>query len=131
MAKVPIDKMSDEIVRLMSEYSADVTEATKRAVNETSAEAVKDLKRTSPRRESTGGAYAKSWTRKKTEETKTGLGNVIYNKQHYRLTHLLEFGHANARGGGRTPAHPHIGSAEARANDLLSEKTKEYINDIS
>ena len=58
------------------------------------------------------GAYSKSW---EAEEVKTGrlsVKRIIHNKEHYRLTHLLEKGHVSRNGTGRTfghvPAYPHI-----------------------
>lgn len=128
---IPIDKMASEIAKAMNEWSQDIADATIKAVAETTAETVLELKRTSPRREGpNGGAYAKDWTRSALEKSRYGLVNVVHNKGHYRLTHLLEKGHANARGGGRTPAHPHIGLAEAHALDMLEEKMRQYINDV-
>ena len=124
---IPIDRMASEIAKALNEWSQDVADATKKAVVETTAEAVLELKRNSPR---DSGAYARDWDRKTLETSRYGIRNVVYNKKHYRLTHLLEHGHANARGGGRTPAYPHIGIAEARAMEMLQEKTERYIHDV-
>ena len=124
---IPIDKMASEIAQTMSEYSQDVAEATRKAVAEATAEAVLDLKRNSPK---DTGKYARSWKYDAVKETKTVFRNIVHNAKYYRLTHLLEHGHANARGGGRTPAHPHIGLAEAKAIENLEEKMRLYINDV-
>ena len=124
---IPIDKMAKEIVNAMSEYSQDVAEASRKAVAEATAEAVLDLKRNSPK---DTGRYAKSWKYSAVQETKTVFRNVVHNAKYYRLTHLLENGHANARGGGRTPAYPHIGLAEQKAIENLEEKMRQYINDV-
>ena len=124
---VPLDKMASEIAKTLSDWSQDIADAMKAAVVEASAEAVRDLKRNSPK---DTGDYAKDWTRSPLERSRYGLKYVVHNKHHYRLTHLLEDGHANARGGGRTPAHPHIGLAEARAQDYLEEKARQFINDV-
>lgn len=128
---IPIDRMANEIAKTMAEYSEDVGEAVRKATIEASAEAVLDLKRNSPKRKGPkGGAYARSWKNTAIEETRTKWRFIVHNERHYRLTHLLERGHANARGGGRTPAYPHIGQAEARAMDNLAEKMRQYINDV-
>ena len=129
--KVHVDEVASTIVKMLSDWSQDVADATKRAATETAQDTVKELRDTSPRRESTGGAYAKSWSHKKVAEDRYGVQEVVYNKKYYRLTHLLEYGHANARGGGRTPAHPHIARAEGNAIETFEEKTRQYINDIS
>ena len=56
--------------------------------------------------------YANGWT-----VSAVRGGYVVHNKRHYRLTHLLEHGHAvsNQFGatGHRAGAHPHIAPAEA------------------
>ena len=128
---VPIDKMASEITKQLAAWNQDIADATIKAVAETTAETALELKRTSPRRSGpNGGAYAKDWAATALERSRYGLRNVVHNKRHYRLTHLLENGHANARGGGRTPAHPHIGIAEAHALEMLEEKMRQYINDV-
>lgn len=123
---IPLDKMAATIVQSLNEWSQDLADITKEAVKEVSAEAVRELKVNSPKR---FGDYAKDWTSTTLSNSRYGLTNVVHNRHHYRLTHLLENGHANARGGGRTPSHPHIGLAEARAMELLEEKVRQGIND--
>ncbi len=124
--KVSIDEMASAIAKELSSWSQGVADSTKKAASETAKETVSDLRATSPKR---SGAYAKSWTHRKTAENRYGVNEVVYNAKHYRLTHLLEYGHANARGGGRTPAHPHIKRAEDNAISLFEEKTRLYISD--
>lgn len=73
--------------------------------------------------------YSKSW---KFKETKSGLGKkgvVIYNEKHYRLTHLLEHGHAK-RNGGRVSAVPHIRKANENACKEFERRVKELINEM-
>lgn len=70
------------------------------------------------------GAYAKSWTWKMVEE-KLGEYGVVYNKEHYRLTHLLEHGHVirNAYGTyGRTAPRPHIKPEFDRIKGIYIDK---------
>lgn len=128
--KVSVNEMASAIAKQLSEWSQDVADSTKKAATDTAKETVSELRATSPRRIG-GGDYAKSWTHKKIEESRYGVNEVVYNAKHYRLTHLLEYGHANARGGGRTPAHPHIKKAEDDAISLFEEKTRQYINDAN
>lgn len=131
---IPIDAMAGAIRDTLDVYSRDVIAAVEKATAETTAEAVLELKRTSPRRPGpNGGAYAKDWTRSLLEKSRYGLKYVVHNKGHYRLTHLLENGHNNPRavdGKPWTPAYPHIGLAEAHAIDMMREKVEQYLNDI-
>lgn len=123
---ISIDKMADEIVKALDEYKDVCQDALKNAVDQASKETVDQLKSTSPRRT---GKYAKSWTSKKdTSYNGSGqYGKVVYNKDHYRLTHLLENGHRIVRKGktyGRVKAYPHIASAEQNAENIVIERLK-------
>lgn len=51
---------------------------------------------------------------------------AAYNKKYYRLTHLLEFGHAT-RNGGRTKAIPHIRPTEDKYREKFVEELERKI----
>lgn len=88
------------------------------AVKKAKEEAVKELKATSPKKT---GDYAESWS-SKTKKKTTGDSATIYaGNGEYRLTHLLEKGHAK-RGGGRVSAIPHIKKVERKAIKKLEEE---------
>ena len=128
---VPVDRMASEIAKQLNAWNQDIADATIKAVAETTAETVLELKRNSPKDR---GDYARSWTRSVLENNRFGLRNVVHNKAHYRLTHLLENGHINPRaktGMTRTPAYPHIGIAEAHAMQMLEEKVRQYCKDVT
>lgn len=112
------------LINALTEYR-DVTEdKLKQIVDDLSKETRNQLKATSPKHSGgykgkrVPGTYAKSWTY---EPKKVGRSykRVVYVKSpEYRLTHLLEFGHARVQGGrvvGRVSAQPHIGKAEQKA----------------
>lgn len=120
MAGTQVDKLADEIAAGLLEYSDEVTKVIKNSVDEVAEETVKELKQTSPKRT---GAYAKDWANKKAYEDTRSKRKTVYNKGHYQLTHLLEFGHAK-RGGGRVAAVPHIKAAEENALKKFEEKIK-------
>lgn len=69
------------------------------------------------------GKYSKSWAVKQ-EKSNWGTDSyTIYNKKHYRLTHLLEFGHVVKNGTkrvvGKAGAIPHIKPMEEWVQNQL------------
>lgn len=74
------------------------------------------------------GAYAKSWSVKNERNGVTGMvtATVYAKAPHYRLTHLLENGHAKVNGG-RVDGIPHIRPAEQNAVNEFVRLTKEAI----
>jgi len=119
MAKIKIDQLAAEIAKGLAEYSQDVVEKVNVSSEKVGKEAVKQLKQTSPKKT---GKYAKSWTM----STEKAIGQpdlrIIHVKApHYRLAHLLEYGHAKV-GGGRVEGRPHIGPAE---EEVIREFTRE------
>ena len=73
--------------------------------------------------EDTGSEYAQQGTDAHSLSSKAV---VVHSKKQYRLTHLLEFGHAK-RGGGRTKAQPHIAPAEKAGFDLLLSEVEKGV----
>ena len=109
MANVSVDQLAVEIAKGLAEYSQDVVEKVNVSSEKVGKAAVKKLKQTSPKRY---GNYAKSWTMKTEKVIGQPHTRIIHAKApHYRLTHLLEHGHAKA-GGGRVEGRPHIRPAE-------------------
>lgn len=131
MAKDLVSQMRE----IVDEYTVEVAEALEKAVNNVKKQVVRKLKDTSPKRPG-HGEYARSWTSQKTGKRARGvfLGGVnvtVYNREHYRLTHLLEHGHVvrNKKGTyGRAPAYPHIGPAEELAIEELPKEFEKGLN---
>lgn len=122
-----VDNLASELAEAMAEYSDEVMDHVKGAVRETARACVKELRATSPKRagkHKSAGSYAKGWRARAAYDGRFDIRIEVYNKTDYQLTHLLEHGHANAKGGGRTPAHPHIAAAEANAVELLGKKVE-------
>lgn len=116
-----VDNLASELAEAMAEYSDEVMDHVKGAVRETARECVKVLRATSPKQ---SGSYAKGWRARAAYEGRFDIRIEVYNKTDYQLTHLLEHGHANANGGGRTPGQPHIAPAEAKAAESLGKKVE-------
>lgn len=124
MAKtVKIDDMGKEIAKTFQEFAKATRETCEKAIDETCKETVQELKQNSPKNH---GNYAKSWKYGPSPFKKDKLAKIIYNKEHYRLTHLLENGHKK-RNGGAVEGQPHIAPAERHAGDLAVQKIKEGI----
>lgn len=124
MANVSIDKLAAEIAKGLAEYSQDVVEKVNLSSEKVGKSAVKRLKQTSPKRY---GKYAKSWTMKTEPEVGQPDKRIVHVKApHYRLTHLLEHGHAKV-GGGRVEGKPHIRPAEEEVIRDFTAEVEEAI----
>ena len=120
MVNIPIDRLADELVQAVKEYTDDVAEGVRKKVDETARKVLKEAQALAPKRT---GEYARTFTITKEDGYGT-TKRIIWNKKHYRRVHLLEFGHAKVNGG-RVPAYPHLRPAyEKHAADLPNELKK-------
>jgi len=117
---VSVDDLSTAVKRELEEYCNFTAEEVKQIVEEVGENVKKEIQANAP---VDTGAYRKSWKVTKQKETATSKTVVIHSDKRYRLTHLLEKGHAK-RGGGRVAAKVHIAPAEANAEKQLIERVE-------
>lgn len=121
--KIAIDKLADEVNKSLEEYAKVTNDGVKEAVKTVAKDVRDQIEKTAPK---DTGKYAKSWSVKATKESSNAYEMTVYSKKHYRLTHLLENGHA-LRQGGRTKAMPHIEPAEQMGIKELEEEIKKRV----
>lgn len=121
MANTSVDNLAKELGVIIDQEGMRIRGATEDVVRKVSAKTVVNLKNNSPKRT---GAYAKDWTFKVKKEAYLFIG-AVFNQKHYRLTHLLNNGHAK-RNGGRVEGDGHITKAQEEAGEqLINELTRE------
>lgn len=113
-----------EIMQALHDYADRTVAEMQEIVEDTAKECRDQIQATAPVRT---GAYAKSWTATKAETTSTTVRVTVRSRDHYQLTHLLEFGHAK-RNGGRVAGRPHIAAARDQAEETLERKLKEALS---
>ena len=128
MKNIAVDQLANEISKTLKAFEGATDEAVKSGVLDTAEEAVKELRAANPPGSgdySSWKDYNRGWgikasvRGKKTEAT-------VHNKTKYRLTHLLEKGHAKVNGG-RTRAFPHIAPVADKCEKWLVENVKKRV----
>lgn len=123
MSNISINELSDAINDVLSNYSDEVAEKTKKAVDRAAKDCMDEIKRHITFKQPTGD-YVKAFKLKTAYEDKYNKRKTWYvSGGEYRLTHLLENGHAKVSGG-RTKAFPHIKYGEAVAEENLIKYLK-------
>lgn len=120
--KCDAGKFELAVTTILDDFETDCYQAVYLAIKETAEEVVQMLKNAGDFR---GNKYRKSW---KAEVTQRRLytSAVVHNVKHYRLTHLLEFGHAK-QNGGRVRAFPHIEPINAKTGEMFEDKLTQMI----
>lgn len=128
--KIKVDELSNVIKEYLENFKDVTEEACEEGVLTTADEAVKELRSAHPSGSGDYGSwdeYNSSWKKRKEKKTKNkGILAIVYNEKHYRLTHLLEKGHATVNGG-RTRAFPHIAPVEQKCEENLLQNIKKNI----
>ncbi len=124
-----VNLLAAAIERELQSYSDIVSEKIGEAVEMVAHEVNDEIKRQMTFKQRTG-KYVKAFRIKKINTgSRQNHGHVWYvAAPHYRLTHLLEHGHA-LRNGGRTRAFPHIQYGEQLAERRMKELSEKAVKD--
>lgn len=132
-ANTKYDKISSQdiekaIIDILEDYVGEVRVQTNIASVKVAERAVQIVRSKAPRRKGRrGGAYARSWSVDKSTSASGYVTATVYSKApHYRLTHLLENGHAKVNGG-FVKGIEHIRPAEQQAIREFEAAVKEAI----
>lgn len=87
MSRVGTVHFEKELQKLLTEYGIEVREIANKYVKESADIALKMVRKNSKVRT---GEYASDWASKGQYYRGVGTAYIVYNKKHYRLTHLLE-----------------------------------------
>lgn len=118
MSTVTVDQLSEEIRTTLENYNKVVIDGTKQKAKESMDRLVKETKATAPKHRP---KYYKSISSKQTRNDNFGAEYTWYVKgSEYRLSHLLENGHAT-RDGGRVAGTHFIKNA---SDPILEEYVK-------
>ena len=119
--------IQEQVESLLNQYGKQCSEVVNDAVHEVSKEALKKLKKESPKRT---GRYKKGWKVKKNDD-KFSANDILYGKEAstYAIAHLLEHGHAT-RNGGRTAPIPHVKNVEEWAQKALVDTVEKKLKEV-
>lgn len=125
---IKIENLSSTIQKELTLYSDSITKHTKIIAKDIIKQLVKDTKKDANK---FTGAYQKAITYAKTFESLRVISYTWFVKNpQYRLSHLLEYGHAK-RNGGRTKAYGFISKNENIAIANYEKKIKEMVESES
>jgi len=129
-------QLQQTINKILEEYGEDVYKVLDDCVDDVAQEAAQKLKQVdhfAPGGSPTG-AYSASWDNEKQLTGYFFTKQVVFNGEHYRLTHLLENGHVIRNGTGRTfgrtGAYPHIAPVNEWANEELPIRVEKEIKEL-
>lgn len=119
--------LTQEFRAIFADYTDQVARVTEEVLYEVARESASTLRHTSPRKT---GKYANNW-KVKNEKKRIYTSAVVYNDDPtFRISHLLENGHAT-RNGGRTAPREHIYPVNEHAQEEAVSRVKKKIEDLS
>jgi len=123
------DDFTVELWEILKETGSAVDTGLNKALEQAAKDTAKELKQISPSRSGLPKRYASGWTWAKRSHGQF----IVYNRTHYRLTHLLEKGHRTRLKTGRygskpmTRAIPHISVAENTMKETIGKLIEDEV----
>jgi hypothetical protein len=131
MEVIKIEDFAETLAAQMAEYTAEVADEVNKQIDNLAKEVNETIKQHVTFEQPTGD-YVKSFRlRLKPGNTRFNHTVIWHVKApHYRLTHLLENGHA-LRNGGRSKAFPHIKYGEELVQNRIEEIVREAVEKVN
>lgn len=120
--KVTAGALSQAVQAELDAYNAEMDEKVRKVIKSVASDTKKRIVRSSPKRTQ---RYSKGWKVSMSKKTEQPAA-VIYNKDRYFLTHLLENPHRK-RGGGTVRPKKHIEPAVQQAEKLLVSRLEQNL----
>lgn len=127
--KISPDALAKTIEDTLQDYVDVTEEACTKGVREVANRCVSELHSAHPSGSGRYGSwdeYNADWVKTRQNSQKGVYSEVVHNRKHYQLAHLLENGHA-LKSGGRARAFPHIAPVAQQAEDSLLSTIKKHI----
>lgn len=116
------NQFAETVGGFLEEYGKEAKVALVKAVEETALETKQDLTGAG---DFNGRKFKRSWI-VKTEKGRLGEISAQVGNKVYRITHLLEFGHAT-RGGGRARGFNFVAPVNDKVEERVMDKLKEAL----
>lgn len=124
-SKIEINEMASAITKLLTEYNEEVTEIAKEVVDDVAEQVMEETKSHITWKDK---RYSKSFELTKSFEDKRNKRITWHVKSpHYRLTHLLEYGHITRDGVNSTRKFPHVRYGDEYLQNNFERIMKERI----
>lgn len=122
--KIKPTDFTNIINSILEEFGDEMIGVVDTVINDAAVEATRRLKdKSSGDFKDITGKYRASW-KYQVEKKNLNVEATVYSDKQYRLTHLLEFGHAK-QNGGRTKAFPHISIVNDWVEDYVIKELTE------
>ena len=129
MSTISPDALAKTIEDTLKDYVDVTEEGCIKGVREVANRCVSELHSARPSGSGQWGSwdeYSADWAKTRQTSKKGVYSEVVHNRKHYQLAHLLENGHALWQGG-RARAFPHIAPVAKEAEDTLLTAIKKNI----